>query len=161
MYAGSRRRQTQDAEEEAPVESHDIVFDPITAENAADSTMAVPHDLSTNARDAIIMSALKRVCEAGPDGANSAVWAPLLSRLISRGLTPVEDATERDVESAERLRQVLFTFICGHLESRCGASASQLLSRTRLTSRSCEGLSSLDCGSTRSGTRPGDRQRIP
>lgn len=99
-------------------EVHDVVFDPVRLEADSDASMTAPLELSVNARDAVIMSTLKRVCAAGADGANSAIWAPLLSRLISRGLVHPESTSEHDRESAEQLRQVLFNFIAGNLQTR-------------------------------------------
>lgn len=84
----------------------------------------------------MILSSLRRVCAAGADGASAAVWIPLVSRLITRGLEGAQAAQDEAGEDeagedeaarseaerrGEQLRQELFTFVTGDLQSRCAS----------------------------------------
>ncbi|GAA5853597.1 hypothetical protein JCM9279_005069 [Rhodotorula babjevae] len=95
---------------------------------AADMDLAAPLELTLDARHAAVLSALRRVCAAGPDGASDKVWVPLVSRLITRGLE-VEaeeggagEASEAERERARRkgdeMREVVFRFVAGDLQGR-------------------------------------------
>ncbi|GAA5909818.1 hypothetical protein JCM6882_002685 [Rhodosporidiobolus microsporus] len=123
----------EEAEEE-PV-NHAVAFEPISAAlpGGADGDLSTPFELTTAARESMILGSLRRICAAGPEGANAAVWVPLVSRLITRGLEVVdedeEDAGEGEAgekkpakgkgkERAEPLREVLFKFITADLQSR-------------------------------------------
>ncbi|GAA6041092.1 hypothetical protein JCM8097_004714 [Rhodosporidiobolus ruineniae] len=110
------------AEEEEP-EDHSVAF--ITgAAGAADGELATPLELTTAARENLILGSVRRICEAGLEGANAAVWVPLLSRLITRGLEVPDQAVEGDEagkearERAEKLKEVLFKFVTGDLQGR-------------------------------------------
>lgn len=68
----------------------------------------------------MIQSAMRRICAAGTDGASSAVWVPLVARLITRGLQP-EDGEQDDEDSSARresFRQIMFDFVIADLQSR-------------------------------------------
>lgn len=87
----------------------------------------------------MILSSLRRVCAAGADGASAAVWIPLVSRLITRGLEGAQAAQEEAGEDeaarseaerrGEQLRQELFTFVTGDLQSRCASCPQDSLRR--------------------------------
>ena len=89
--------------------------------------LAAPLELTLDARHAAVLSALKRVCAAGPDGASDKVWVPLVSRLITRGLEVEMGEGEGGVSEAERekaarrgdeMREVVFRFVAGDLQGR-------------------------------------------
>ncbi|KPV75221.1 uncharacterized protein RHOBADRAFT_53229 [Rhodotorula graminis WP1] len=98
---------------------------------AADMDLAAPLEMTLDARHAVVLSALKRVCAAGPDGASDKVWVPLVSRLITRGLEVEADEGERrrageggEVErerarrKGDEMREVVFRFVAGDLQGR-------------------------------------------
>ncbi|GAA5903829.1 hypothetical protein JCM8208_006591 [Rhodotorula glutinis] len=92
---------------------------------AADMDLAAPLELTLDARHAAVLSALKRVCAAGPDGASDKVWVPLVSRLITRGLEVEMDegeGSEAEREKARRrgdeMREVVYRFVAGDLQGR-------------------------------------------
>lgn len=82
--------------------------------------VSAPYELTVQARQALVLSTLKRVCAAGADGANAALWAPLLSRLISRGLEDPDTSADQRREASENLRQHLLSFVTANLQARCG-----------------------------------------
>ncbi|GAA5942275.1 hypothetical protein JCM10213_004118 [Rhodosporidiobolus nylandii] len=109
-------------EAEEPVDQT-VAFEPVGA-TLGDGELATPFELTVAARNSMIVSSLKRVCAAGPDGANSAVWVPLVSRMITRGLEVLEEEEEEAGKSdevrerAEQLRTVVFDFVTEDLQSR-------------------------------------------
>lgn len=105
-------------DDEVPAQVHEVAFDS-DGQDAAVSLVSVPYELTLQARQALVLSALKRVCAAGADGANAALWAPLLSRLISRGLEDPDAPAENRDETSEDLRRHLFSFITANLQTRC------------------------------------------
>lgn len=92
----------------------DFDFD-LTAEHATTST-----EISNNAKTSMIQSAMRRICAAGTDGASSAIWVPLVVRLITRGLQPEEGEEDDEITSDRResLRQIMFDFVIADLRSR-------------------------------------------
>ncbi|GAA6055098.1 hypothetical protein JCM3770_001798 [Rhodotorula araucariae] len=104
-----------DAENDAP-DHHAVAFAPVSAGGAAD--LAAPLELTVAARHAAVVGALRRVCEAGPDGASEKVWVPLVSRLITRGLEVAAADDEGAAPRAEEWREVLFRFVTGDLQRR-------------------------------------------
>lgn len=86
-----------------------------------DLELSAPFEITTEARNTMILSSLKRVCAAGAGGASSALWVPLVSRLITRGLEGSDEGepTEEAARRGEALREVLFSFIKGDLQTRC------------------------------------------
>ncbi|GJN89003.1 hypothetical protein Rhopal_001974-T1 [Rhodotorula paludigena] len=111
-------------EAEEPVD-HAVAFEPVAS---SDLELSAPFELTLAARETMILSSLRRVCAAGADGASAAVWIPLVSRLITRGLEGAQAAQEEAGEDeaarseaerrGEQLRQELFTFVTGDLQSR-------------------------------------------
>lgn len=59
---------------------------------------------------------MRRLCEAGIDGVAPSLWAPLVSRLITRGLGEAEENFE--IERKEVLRGIVFEFVIGDIHSR-------------------------------------------
>lgn len=104
-------------DDEVPAQVHEVAFDG-DGQEAAVSLVSAPYELTLQARQALVLSALKRVCAAGADGANAALWAPLLSRLISRGLEDPDAPAEKRDETCEDLRRHLFSFITANLQTR-------------------------------------------
>ncbi|GAA5964456.1 hypothetical protein JCM8115_006320 [Rhodotorula mucilaginosa] len=104
-------------DDEAPAQVHEVAFDG-DGQDAAVSLVSATYELTLQARQALVLSALKRVCAAGADGANAALWAPLLSRLISRGLEDPDAPAEKRDETSEDLRRHLFSFITANLQTR-------------------------------------------
>ncbi|BGO96476.1 hypothetical protein NBRC10513v2_003408 [Rhodotorula toruloides] len=104
--------------EEEPVD-HNVAFEPVGMAGG-DLELSAPFEITTEARNTMILSSLKRVCAAGADGASSALWVPLVSRLITRGLEGSDEGepTEEAVRRGEALREVLFNFIKGDLQTR-------------------------------------------
>ncbi|KAL8280944.1 hypothetical protein RQP46_006623 [Phenoliferia psychrophenolica] len=81
--------------------------------------LVAPSSLSGSARTFLIESAVRRICAAGTEGAAPAVWVPLVSRLITRGLRP--EFGEDDEEASERreiLRKVIYEFVVEDMQSR-------------------------------------------
>ncbi|GAA5855379.1 hypothetical protein JCM8547_009056 [Rhodosporidiobolus lusitaniae] len=111
-----------EAEAEEPV-NHAVAFEPVGA-GLDEGELAAPFEITTAAKEAMIVSSLRRVCAAGLEGANSAVWVPLVSRLITRGLEVLSEEEEpREggmgrLGRADNLREVLFAFVTGDLQSR-------------------------------------------
>ncbi|GAA5990965.1 hypothetical protein JCM10908_000101 [Rhodotorula pacifica] len=105
------------AEEEVQDQDHDVAFDADDHDGAA-LAVSAPFELTLQARQSLVLSALKRVCAAGADGANAALWAPLLSRLISRGLEDPGTTPEQGDETIEGLRRQLLTFVTANLQTR-------------------------------------------
>ncbi|GAA5879509.1 hypothetical protein JCM3774_002703 [Rhodotorula dairenensis] len=105
------------AENEAPVEVHEVAFDGDGQDGAA-LMVSAPYEPTVQARQALVVSALKRVCAAGAEGANAALWAPLLSRLISRGLEDPDVPADQRRETSENLRQHLLSFVTANLQAR-------------------------------------------
>jgi symplekin len=118
---------------EEPID-HSVAFEPVGAAGG-ELELSAPFEITTEARHTMILSSLKRVCTAGPDGASSALWIPLVSRLITRGLEGAEDGepSEDAVRRGEALREVLFNFIKGDLQTRCACQASSIASAPALT----------------------------
>lgn len=85
--------------------------------------LVAPLLLSAIAKTAMIESALRRICIAGSDGTAPTIWAPLVSRLITRGLnSDEEDGDETAVDRRESLRGIMFDFVVADLQSRSAFS---------------------------------------
>ncbi|GAA5867661.1 hypothetical protein JCM1840_006647 [Sporobolomyces johnsonii] len=103
-------------------ENHAIAFN--LSVSAVDDELSAPLELTLPARHAMIFSTLKRICAAGTSGVSSAVWIPLVSRLITRGLESAleegegEEVDEEAMMRGERLRQVLFAYVTADLQPR-------------------------------------------
>ncbi|BGO91177.1 hypothetical protein NBRC10512_005729 [Rhodotorula toruloides] len=104
--------------EEEPID-HNVAFEPVGVAGG-DLELSAPFEITTEARNTMILSSLKRVCAAGAGGASSALWVPLVSRLITRGLEGSDEGepTEEAARRGEALREVLFSFIKGDLQTR-------------------------------------------
>lgn len=82
--------------------------------------LVAPQLLSATAKTAMIESALRRICIAGSDGTAPTIWAPLVSRLITRGLNSDEEegGDELALDRQESLRRIMFDFVVADLQSR-------------------------------------------
>ncbi|CEQ40286.1 SPOSA6832_01874, partial [Sporobolomyces salmonicolor] len=117
-------------EEPEPLEpeNHAIAFN--LSVSSVDEELSAPLELTLPARHAMIFSTLKRICAAGTSGVSSAVWIPLVSRLITRGLESAleegegEEVDEEAITRGERLRQVLFAYVTADLPPRGRRSPS-------------------------------------
>ncbi|GAA6021094.1 hypothetical protein JCM10207_003361 [Rhodosporidiobolus poonsookiae] len=117
-----------EAEEEEP-EDHAVAFEPVNTSLALDDMSTLP-ELTLAAKDAMVLSCLQRICEAGTFGAQNAVWVSLVSRLITRGLEAAGDGKdgspgenlgptgEAPDSREEKLRGLLFNFITEDLQGR-------------------------------------------
>lgn len=107
--------------------NHAVAFEPVGAA-LGDGELSAPLELTTVAKEAMIVASLKRVCAAGLEGADSTVWVPLVSRLITRGLEVLADeesSSSGTAGRAEPLREVLFAFVTSDLQARyVGCSSS-------------------------------------
>ncbi|KAK4701540.1 symplekin, partial [Phenoliferia sp. Uapishka_3] len=115
-----------------PIAEVDEAADESDSENASALTTLAPtfdsqttsllssssSTLSQSAKSFMIESAVRRICSAGMEGAAPAVWVPLVSRLITRGLG--EGGGEGDGEEGvrEKLRAVMFEFVVGDIGAR-------------------------------------------
>lgn len=110
-----------DEDDDDVVGSTEVAFGGLDADAALD--LVAPSALSASATTFLIESAVRRIFAAGSDGAATAVWVPLVSRLITRGLRP-ESNDESSVagERREALRQVMFDFVVEDMQSRCALS---------------------------------------
>ncbi|BGP47764.1 hypothetical protein JCM10450v2_003629 [Rhodotorula kratochvilovae] len=105
-----------DADDDDAADRHAVAFTPAAAGSEGD--LAAPLELTLAARHAAVLGALRRVCEAGPDGASEKVWIPLVSRLITRGLEVAAAEGDDAAARAEEWREVLFKFVAGDLQGR-------------------------------------------
>ena len=92
-------------------------FSGLDADDSLD--LVASSTLSESSKTFLIESAVRRIFAAGSDGAAPAVWVPLVSRLITRGLRPESDDEDSVAgERREALRQVMFDFVVEDMQSR-------------------------------------------
>lgn len=85
--------------------------------NDGSADLILPSSLSTSTKTLMMESAMRRLCEAGVNGVAPSLWAPLVSRLITRGL-PNEEVEENELTRKESLRSIVFDFVIGDISSR-------------------------------------------
>ncbi|GAA5991312.1 hypothetical protein JCM11641_002820 [Rhodosporidiobolus odoratus] len=110
-------RDATEAEEE-PV-NLSVAFEPVNAQ-VGDGPLSAPLELSATAKEAMLLSTVRRVCTAGMEGARNEVWVPIISRLITRGLDRRGQAegAANIADQVERLREVVWKFVVEDLQGR-------------------------------------------
>lgn len=103
----------QDEDAGADEDADDFKFDETTGDAVSSLT------LSASAKTFMIESAIRRICTAGTEGSAPAVWVPLVSRLITRGLRPeIGEGEGVGSERREALRKVMFEFVVEDMQTR-------------------------------------------
>lgn len=101
-------------EEEPEATLHTSAFSLDLAED--DEELVAPIHISSKATTAALESAMRRICSASLEGVQLSVWAPLVSRFITRG--PEADDSEVVLARLESLRGIVYDFIIGDIQSR-------------------------------------------